>query len=309
MDAPSDGAEPDLGANDSMVGGGGAGGEGPAGKEAARPARKRRPRWLPDTDPFRGRVLYYLAAKGYKERYGRTPKPRDLNHEYPASGGGAKTYGAWNRLAKGKSLPRAASAPQGVLMKKLSEMDPAAAASYSWSIWRLASSAPLTLQGVHALMLALPPGIAHQLIGRFRNGRCLRWPTDRLTELEWLIDENSLDGIAGLVALMREAELLQHEALYDSCYGAMCWLLPVLDSWLGQTLAGEFAAFLKSRFRSMAHIVANAYETEPTVDVAGSLPVRAVLSDGPREITAAEFEWQWKGMPPHEPGSDDSDPM
>ena len=273
-------------------------GKAPAGKDAEK--RKRKPRRLPDVDPIRGRVLYCLAALGYQQRHGALPKPSDLNREIPASAAGAKAYGAWNALMKGRNLPRSAESPQGLLMQKLQELDPDAAECFGWPLWRLSSKAYLSLREVHALMLDLPERVRHQLIGRFTNGRVLRWPTDRLTEVEWMIGENSFDSLCGLIAVMREAELQQQEAIYMVARGGMCLLLPVLGTRLGSTqLHEEFSAFLKERFVNMAHIVQHAYEGSPT-SAKRTPPMQLVPEDGDRELAAARIELKWKGIEPDE---------
>src|ERR1700761_886048 len=88
-------------------------------KKSRLPSGKREPRWQPDTDPLRSRVLYELTATGYQRRYGRGPLPSDLNREFPASPAAVRSWGPWNRVFHGKGLPRRHSTPQSFLMKKL----------------------------------------------------------------------------------------------------------------------------------------------------------------------------------------------
>lgn len=262
-------------------------GEAPEKKKASRKKRRL------DVDSIRGRVLYCLAALGFKRRHGRNALPSDLNREIPASGRGAKTYGAWNALRLGRNLPRHVDAPQGKLMTRLRELDAEAAASTYWPIWRLSSAEPLLLPEVHALMLQLRPGISHMLMGSFTNGRVLRWPTQRLTEIEWMVRENSLDGLTALIALMREAELMQNEAVFISAREAAFEQLPVLERRFGSAeLSAEFSEFLKSRFAHMAHVFFG-YEGPPTsANATGAVQVEPV--DGSRELAKDLLELKWK---------------
>lgn len=246
-----------------------------------------------DVDSMRGRVLYALAARGYKQRHGRDPLPSDLNREFPASARGAKSSGAWNELRAGRHLPRHIDAPQGMLMARLRELDPKAAASRYWPIWRLSSAEPLSLREVHALMLQMHAGTREMLIGSFLNGRIMRWPTNRLTEIEWMLRENSFDGLTALIALMREAELLQDETVFVLARGAAFGLLPVLETTLcSAELTAEFSEFLKRRFANMAHVFFG-YEGHPAAANA-TIPMRVNALEGTRESATHLIEVEWK---------------
>ena len=70
-----------------------------------------------------------------------------------------------------------------------------------------------------------------------------------------VVRENSLDGLTALIALMREAELMQNEAVFISAREAAFEQLPVLERRFGSAeLSAEFSEFLKSRFAHMAHV-------------------------------------------------------
>ncbi len=246
-----------------------------------------------DVDSMRGRVLYALAAQGYKQRHGRDPLPSDLNREFPASARGAKSSGAWNELRAGRHLPRDIDAPQGKLMVRLQELDPKAAATRYWPIWRLSSAEPLSMPEVHALMLQMRAGTRQMLIGSFGNGRVMRWPTHHLTEIEWMLREKNFDGLTALIALIREAELLQDEAVFVLARGAAFGLLPVLENtFCSAELANEFAEFLKSRFASMAHMFFG-YEGHPA-SAQSTVPMRVDAEASTRESATYLLEIEWK---------------
>lgn len=270
------------------------GGSGPEMSKATAQTKLSRKKRRIDVDSMRGRVLYALAARGYAERHGCAPLPSDLNREFPASSRGARSSGAWNELKAGKHLPRQIHAPQGNLMTRLRELDPRAAASRDWPIWRLSSAEPLLLPEVHALMLQMRVGTRHIFIGSFVNGRVMRWPTDRLTEIEWMLRENSFDALTALIALIREAELLQDEGVFTLARGAAFLLLPVLaGEFCSAALAEEFSEFLHRRFAYMGHLFFG-YEGPPTA--ASAIVVMPVEpGDGPREPATFLLESQWKG--------------
>ncbi len=260
--------------------------------------RNRKERFDDDVDPIRALVLHELTAAAYRDRHGVWPRPVDLNREIPASTAGPQRSGAWNRMRMGKGLPRSAAAPQGVLMRRLAELYPRAAASYSWPIWILSSRAPLTLAQIHGLMLQLPDGIRHMLIGSYLKGRFLRFPTDPYHEVGFMAKENSLGGLTALIAQMREAELKQDPLTHGVAYYTMQKLLPVLDKAFGSSVLGQrFAAFLCERFLSMEYIIPGSYESAPGSDPA---PKRAkfMLPNRYDHEAALKFHAEWLGWPP-----------
>lgn len=186
-----------------------------------------------DVDPTKGKVLHRLTALEFEAEHGRPPKLVELNRLFPASAAGAQRSGVWNEIAKGAHLPRTVAAPQGLLMRKLTEVYPKAAASFTWPIWSLSSWKPLSLPEIHALMLRLPEGIRQMLIGSYSNGRYLRYPTDPRHEVGFMVQERSLGGITALIALMREAELRQDAPTHGEAYYSMLQHLPVLDESFG----------------------------------------------------------------------------
>jgi len=264
---------------------------------------KRKSNRCVDTDPFRARTLYALAALWYEAGLGIKPRPVDLNRAFPATPGNPQKSGVWNRLRRGQTLPRRAGAPQGALMLSLMDAAPKVAQSYDWPIWRLASSQPLERHEIHGLMLGLPAGIEHMLVGRCPGDRFLRWPTHRALEVLWMSREHSLGGLSALVALMREAELDQDVLTFVEARAEMIRMLSVLAAALGSAVLGdEFAQFLKGRFATMVHIVPGAYQGHPA-KVARAERVEIALSTGaPRLDARAEFESLWKKgeVPPDE---------
>lgn len=260
-------------------------------------SESRMARWDDDVDPCRAQVLYHLTAAEFEEEHGYAPLFVELNRLFPASAAGPQKSGVWNEIAKGHQLPRNVAAPQALLMRKLSAVYPKAAASYSWPIWALSSWSALTLPQVHGLMLKLPEGIRQMLIGSYRNGRYLRFPTDPRHEVSFMAREKSLDGVTALIALMREAELKQDPLTHGDAYDAMLPHLPVLDAAFGSADLGQgFAAFLKQRFASMEFIVPGAYEAAPGGD--GDIaPVRFKLAHRLDHEGALRQHAEWLGLP------------
>jgi hypothetical protein len=255
--------------------------------------RRRKARWHPDTDPLRARVLYQLAADGYEGRYGRRPVPRDLGKEFPASSAGARPWSTWNRLFRGKGLPRKLSAPQSVLMTKLVQVDLRAAQSVDWALWPLSSKEPLTISEVHAYMLDLPDGVGHMLIRRMPTGRYLRSPVHRLSEIEFLLNEQNLGGFMGLVALLREAELDQDLGIYMIANGALRLRMCVLRRELNNSkVAEDVCTFLEARFSEMHYFFRGAYECHPRESV-NAPPVQTILVGDDFKAARAEFEAEW----------------
>jgi hypothetical protein len=188
-----------------------------------------------------------------------------------------------------------------MLMRELRRKDPVAAASYDWPLWALASKVFMTMPELHARMLELSPGIRHMLIGSFTNGRFLRWPTDRRREIEWMQREKSIDALAAILALLREAELVQDPATYADAYLAMLDLLPVLRGPATAMVAAELGAYLVERFGAMNYIVSGAYESHPA-SIQRS-PVMIKLEELTQEAVN-EFEQNWKEG---DPGAGDSE--
>ena len=260
-------------------------------------AEVRAARWDNEIDPIRGRVLYRLTVVAYQAQHGRAPRFVHLNELFPASAARSPKSAAWSNMSKGLQLPRKVAAPQALLMRTLTEVYPKAAASYSWPIWALSSSTALTLPQIHGLMLRLPDGIRHMLIGSYINGRYLRFPTDPRHEVGFMVREKSLGGISALIALMREAELKQDPLTHSDAYDAMLPHLPVLNEAFGSAELGhEFASFLRTRFATMDFIVPGAYELMPGTD-AVMAPVRFRLPHRLDHETALRRHAEWLGLP------------
>ena len=88
-------------------------------------------------------------------------------------------------------------------------------------MWPLASEKALAISDVHGYMLDLPNGISDLLMHRTASGRYYRFPTPRLTEVEWLSAKSHLGAFMGLIALIREAELDQDLGIYMAANGAL----------------------------------------------------------------------------------------
>lgn len=250
-----------------------------------------------DIDPTRGIVLYMLTVAAYLAEYGKKPTFADLNRLFPPSAAGSLKSETWSRLSRGDGLPRHAATPQALLMRKLMEVYPSAAASYYWPIWRLSSSRELTLPEVHGLMLQLPVGFRHMLFGSYPNGRFQRYQTDPRDEVGFMARENSLGGVSALIALMREAELKQDPLTHAEAYHTMLPHLTVLDQAFGSsTLGQKFADFLKKRFETMEFIVPGAYESVPGTD-AEFVPLRFRLPHRLDHETVLRKHAEWRGLP------------
>jgi len=241
-------------------------------------------------------VLYTLTVAAYQAERGVAPRLADLNREFPASAAQPRSSGAWNRAKAGQGLPRNAEAPQGLLMRRLEDRYPHVVESYRWPLWKLAGRAPLTLAEIHWLMVELPVGVQRILISVFPNGRFWRPSGDLHADVEMIASLGTFDGLMGLVALLREAEMVQDPRAHGRAYALMLTQLHLLGKAFGSFhLSGAFAQFLRERFASMELILQGAYELVP--GHGGRLTqVRFMLPNRFDEEAALRFRADWTGI-------------
>lgn len=212
---------------------------------------------------FLAKLLYHATAEQFTLETGEAATAAALNRRFPQQT--VRTEGGpWNRYRSGERLTRSAVQGEAPLIKAVAAAYPSVMVWLRKPLWTLADLVQLSLPEVHGLMFDMPEELTVGMVGRVGSGDYIRWDSNTADLVEALLKHNTIDALGGAVALLREADLLQHGGAHAAAYEGMCSLSATLhDHAATRPFADEFAEYLRRSFKHMWWIAPGVYAERP----------------------------------------------
>lgn len=222
-------------------------------------------------DVFRAMSFYFATQAEAEAEFQRKITPADLNRLFPLDKGKATDKGPWYRYRSGETLPGKGTYKnaEANLLRDVGLRYPAAPLWLNKPLWVFSDLRELTLPQIHAWMLELSPAVKIMLMGELVDGTYCRWYSGPQFEVDVLVEHGSIDDLAALIALIREADLLQSLQGHNIAFEGMCALLPLLEKEPATApFAAEFSAYVKKVFQPMWALVPGLYHQHPSKEPA-----------------------------------------
>ncbi len=234
---------------------------GPRLRSGGVPGRKRK------TEAFRFRAAsyYYAIAHEAELEFGPPITPAGLRDLFLEEVGGKKST-VWYEYRAGRNMPE-----RGTYKVKDTRLSGAIDARFprtiAWRdhpIWTLIDRVELTEKNIHALMLDLPIAVSIMLIVKLGDKGYSRCYSNPRLEVGSLVSRGTIDDFAGVIALIREAELRQELDRYEIAQAGMLQMFPVLYRTPAiRPLAADLESYLRETFKYMWYIIPGLYAERP----------------------------------------------
>lgn len=217
-------------------------------------------------DAFRASAFYHAAAREAFFEFGCEINPAFLHRLFAPEGLKASGTSPWYRYRNGESLP----GPGTYKRKDFNLVDAVGKRYPEVPIWlkkplfAFADTRELTVPQVHAWMLQLEPPVGDILISQLGESVFSRWYRGPTLLTEELLEIGTLEALAALIGLIREAHLLQFFNGHQVFYNGLCKLLPIIkNDEVMAPFAEEFAAYVKALFKDMWVLIPGLYYEHP----------------------------------------------
>lgn len=204
------------------------------------------------TPAFRFRAMaYYLAIACEAElELGHPPSAADLSHLFAGHTSGSDSK-IWSEYKAGRSMPARGSyrkADAG-LARAIEQRYPRTSTVRDHPLWTLIDRIELDLPAIHDLIMQLPEEVSRLLMRR-DGFEFKRWYSNPLLEAPTLVAGESIDDLAAVIALVREANLKDDMSRSEQALYGMIQLLPVLrrTPYIAP-FAEELEQYLRSTFK------------------------------------------------------------
>ncbi len=217
-------------------------------------------------DAFRSSAFYYATALEAFLEFGCDINPAFLHRLFAP--GSIKAIGTspWYRYRNGESLPGPGTYKiKGFnLVEAVGKRYPGVPIWLKKPLFAFSDTRELTIPQIHAWMLRLEPPVGEILISQLDENTICRWYRGPSLLTEELLEIGTLEALAGLIGLIREAHLLQHFDAHKIFYEGMCKLLPIVEKDpVMSALSAEFSWHLKELFKEMWVLIPGLYYENP----------------------------------------------
>ena len=149
--------------------------------------------------------------------------PRELEHKFSESDSDKKVKRScvWDKYRRGEVVPRMGLRPGGGLnlVDRVEATYPGTAKWLTLPLWRLLDKAPMEMSEIRGYLEGLPNLIRQIFIYGSAQPSGLFWrrDTDYDDACDLLLRFGSLDGLTAVLALVKEAEVIQDQYQHQNC--------------------------------------------------------------------------------------------
>lgn len=181
--------------------------------------------------------------------------PRELETVFgePKSDSKVKRSCMWDKYRRGEVAPRSGLRPDGGL-NLVDRVEAAYPGTEKWltlPLWRLLDKAPMEMSEIRRYLEGLPNLMRQIFIYRSSQPSGLFWrrDTDYEDACDHLLRFGDLDGLTAVLALVKEAEVIQDQYQHQDCAQKAGEYLARLGyrGLLPETLIGELSNYLAQR--------------------------------------------------------------
>lgn len=181
--------------------------------------------------------------------------PRELEKQFgeTKSDGKVQRSCVWDKYRRGEVVPRSGRRPDGGL-KLVDRVEAAYPGTAKWltlPLWRLLDKAPMEMSEIRRYLEGLPNLMRQMFIYSETQSTGLFWrrDTDYEDACDLLLRFGSLDGLNAVLALVKEAEVIQDQYQHQDCVQKAGEYLARLayQGLLPETLIDEFSHYLAQR--------------------------------------------------------------
>lgn len=181
--------------------------------------------------------------------------PRELEKKFgePKCDGKVKRSCMWDKYRRGEVAPRSGPRPDGGLnlVDRVEEAYPGTAKWLTLPLWRLLDKAPMEMSEIRRSLERLPNLMRQIFIYRQAQPSDLFWrrDTDYDDACDHLLRFGNLDGLTAVLALVKEAEVIQDQYQHQDCAQKAGEYIARLEyqGLLPETLIGELSNYLARR--------------------------------------------------------------
>lgn len=217
-------------------------------------------------DAFRSAAFYYATALEAHLEFGCEITPAFLHRLFAPKAAEIKGGGNWYRYRDGQSLPGRGTYKEEDtdLVRTVGKRYPNVPGWLTNPLFTFADTRELTIPQIHAWMLALEPSVQELLIDQWdENVYARKFGSPELV-VEDLVGLGTLEALAGVIALIREAHLYQQLNGHTVFYEGMCELLYCLEKDpVTASFALEFEWYVKKVFKHMWALIPGLYYEHP----------------------------------------------
>lgn len=149
--------------------------------------------------------------------------PRELEKQFGESEGDrkAKRSCVWDKYRRGEVVPRSGPRPDGELnlVDRVEAAYPGTAKWLTLPLWRLLDKAPMEMSEIRRNLEKLPDQMRQMFIYSQARPSGLFWKRDidYVDACDLLLRFGSLDGLNAVLALAKEAEVIQDQYQHQDC--------------------------------------------------------------------------------------------
>jgi len=181
--------------------------------------------------------------------------PRELEKKFgePKCDGKVKRSCMWDKYRRGEVAPRSGLRPDGGLnlVDRVEATYPGTAKWLTLPMWRLLDKAPMEMSEIRGYLEGLPNLIRQIFIYGSAQPSGLFWrrDTDYDDACDHLLRFGSLDGLTAVLALVKEAEVIQDQYQHQDCAQKAGEYIARLEcrGLLPEALIGELSNYLAQR--------------------------------------------------------------
>lgn len=187
--------------------------------------------------------------------------PRELEKQFgePKSNEKVKRSCVWDKYRRGEVVPRSGLRPDGGLnlVDRVETVYPGTAKWLTLPLWRLLDRAPMEMSEIRRYLERLPNLMRQMFIYSETQPTGLFWRrgTDYEDVCDLLLRFGSLDGLNAVLALVKEAEVIQDQYQHQECVETAGEYLARLayQGLLSGTIVDELSNYLRQRITSAGY--------------------------------------------------------
>lgn len=187
--------------------------------------------------------------------------PRELERKFsePKSDEKVMRSCVWDKYRRGEVVPRSGTRPDGTLnlVHRVEATYPGTAKWLTLPLWRLLDKAPMEMSEIRCYLYGLPSLMQQIFIYRPEQPSGLFWRrnTDYVDACDHLLRFGNLDGLTAVLALIKEAEVIQDQSQHQECVQKAREYLARLEcrGLLPEKLIRELSNYLAQRVTSAGY--------------------------------------------------------
>lgn len=181
--------------------------------------------------------------------------PRDLEKKFSESDSDRKVKRScvWDKYRRGEVVPRSGPRPDGSLnlIDRVEAAYPGTAKWLTLPLWRLLDKAPMEMSEIRCHLAELPNLMRQIFIYEQAQPSGVFWrrDTDYDDACDHLLRFGNLDGLTAVLALVKEAEVIQDQCQHQLCAQKAGEYIARLEyrGLLPETLMGKLSNYLAQR--------------------------------------------------------------